>query len=169
MLTVREDYKEFKMYRKRQKKTSSCFCLCSFCFWGEVSNSWILNDVGRNFLLGNRKKIAKYLMRTFTCRSTFLYVDSLSVGLQHHAGLWIHDKSSQPCWDEILRTGGLQGIWKVRKRRSYVVVAYRTSFFLEALDTKLRQARAIIVTSETQTRISKADTTFVCQCNWINC
>jgi hypothetical protein len=32
-----------------------------------------LNDVGRNSLLGNRKKIAKFLMRTFTCRSTFLY------------------------------------------------------------------------------------------------
>jgi hypothetical protein len=26
-----------------------------------------------NFLLGNRKKIAKCLMGTFTCRSTFLY------------------------------------------------------------------------------------------------
>jgi hypothetical protein len=24
-------------------------------------------------LLGNRKKIAKFLMKTFTCRSTFLY------------------------------------------------------------------------------------------------
>jgi hypothetical protein len=33
-----------------------------------------LNDIGRNPLLGNRKKIAKFLMRTFTCRSTFLYV-----------------------------------------------------------------------------------------------
>jgi hypothetical protein len=32
-----------------------------------------LNDIGRNFLLGNRKKIAKFLMRTFACRSTFLY------------------------------------------------------------------------------------------------
>jgi hypothetical protein len=32
-----------------------------------------LNDIGRNSLLGNRKKIAKFLMRTFTCRSTFLY------------------------------------------------------------------------------------------------
>jgi len=31
------------------------------------------NDISRNFLLGNRKKIAKFLMRTFTCRSTFLY------------------------------------------------------------------------------------------------
>jgi hypothetical protein len=46
----------------------SCFCLCSFCFWGEVSYS-----IGRNSLLGNRKQIAKFLMRTFTCRSTFLY------------------------------------------------------------------------------------------------
>jgi hypothetical protein len=32
-----------------------------------------LNDIGRNCLQGNRKKIAKFLMRTFTCRSTFLY------------------------------------------------------------------------------------------------
>jgi hypothetical protein len=31
------------------------------------------NDLGRNFLLRNRKKIAKFLMRPFTCRSTFLY------------------------------------------------------------------------------------------------
>jgi hypothetical protein len=35
--------------------------------------SWILNDIGRNSLLGNGKKIAKFLKRTFTCRSTFLY------------------------------------------------------------------------------------------------
>jgi hypothetical protein len=32
-----------------------------------------LNDLGRNSLLGKRKKIAKFLMRTFTYRSTFLY------------------------------------------------------------------------------------------------
>ncbi len=31
------------------------------------------NDIGRNCLLGNRKKMAKFLMRTFICRSTFLY------------------------------------------------------------------------------------------------
>jgi hypothetical protein len=30
-------------------------------------------SVGRNFLLGNRKKIAKCLTRAFTYRSTFLY------------------------------------------------------------------------------------------------
>ena len=51
------------------------------CFWGEVSNSLILNDIGRNFLLGSRKKIAKCLMKTFTCRSscmgTVLYSGSL--------------------------------------------------------------------------------------------
>jgi hypothetical protein len=32
-----------------------------------------LNDLGRNSLLGERKKIAKFLKRTFTYRSTFLY------------------------------------------------------------------------------------------------
>ncbi len=31
------------------------------------------NDIGRNFLLGNRKKTAKFLMRTFTYRSIFFY------------------------------------------------------------------------------------------------
>ncbi len=36
------------------------------------TNSWIFIDVGRNCLLGNRKKTAKILMRSFTCRSTFL-------------------------------------------------------------------------------------------------
>ncbi len=36
------------------------------------TNSRVLNDIGRNSLLGNRKKIAKFLMRTFAC-STFLY------------------------------------------------------------------------------------------------
>jgi hypothetical protein len=32
-----------------------------------------LDDIGRNYLLGQRKKIAKFLMRTFTCSSTVLY------------------------------------------------------------------------------------------------
>jgi hypothetical protein len=58
-----------------EKETSSCICLYSFWFWGVVSDSWILNDIGRNFSLGNWKKIAKSLMRIFTCRSTFLYGD----------------------------------------------------------------------------------------------
>ncbi len=66
-----QNVQEGKRHQKKEK--SSCFCLYSFCFWGEVSDNWILNDIGRNFLLRNRKKIAKCLMRTFTCRSTFLY------------------------------------------------------------------------------------------------
>ncbi len=49
--------------------SSSCFCFCSFCFWVEISNSWILNDIGRN----SGRKIAKFLMSTFTCRSAFPY------------------------------------------------------------------------------------------------
>jgi hypothetical protein len=32
-----------------------------------------LIDIGRNCLLGTSKKIAKFLKRTFTYRSTFLY------------------------------------------------------------------------------------------------
>ncbi len=38
-----------------------------------TSRTNLLNDIGRNSLLGNGKKIAKFLMRTFTYRSTFLY------------------------------------------------------------------------------------------------
>jgi hypothetical protein len=44
-----------------------------------TSNSRILNDIGRNSLLGKRKKIAKFLMRTFTYRSTFLYEHNLGM------------------------------------------------------------------------------------------
>jgi hypothetical protein len=50
-----------------------CLCLYSFCFWGKYANSWIWNDISRYCLLGHRKKIVKFFMRTFTCRSTFLY------------------------------------------------------------------------------------------------
>jgi hypothetical protein len=42
-------------------------------FSGKIFQQLIWNDIGRNCLLGHRKKIAKFLMRTFTCRSTFLY------------------------------------------------------------------------------------------------
>ncbi len=51
----------------------SCLCLFSICIWGRYSISWIWNDIGRYCLLGHRNKIAKFLTRTFTCRSTFLY------------------------------------------------------------------------------------------------
>jgi hypothetical protein len=44
-----------------------------------ITNSCVFSDIGRNCLLGNRKKIAKFLMRTFTCRSTFLYGSHLWV------------------------------------------------------------------------------------------
>ncbi len=46
---------------------------CFLTMRSKHASSKILNDIGRNSLLGNRKKIAKFLMRTFTCRSTFLY------------------------------------------------------------------------------------------------
>ncbi len=46
-------------------------------FWGKYSNRQIQNDIGRNCLLGHSKKIAKFLMMTFTCRSPFLNVSSV--------------------------------------------------------------------------------------------
>jgi hypothetical protein len=52
-----------------QLQLYTCFLTMRF----KHASSKILNDIGRNSLLGNRKKIAKFLMRTFTCRSTFLY------------------------------------------------------------------------------------------------
>ncbi len=67
----------------------SCFCLCFLCFWGEVSMSWILNDIGRNSLLGNGKKLAKFLKRTFTCRSTFLYGISCHTGAIAVKHVWL--------------------------------------------------------------------------------
>jgi hypothetical protein len=86
MWTVRENCKEFKMYRKRKVIRTKIHQICklpNLCgnqlIWGEVSNSWILNDIGRNFLLGNRRKIAKFSMSTFTYRSTFLYGLNLQV------------------------------------------------------------------------------------------
>jgi hypothetical protein len=46
-----------------------------YLFFGEnIPAAEFWNDIGRNCLLGHRKKIAKFLMRTFTCRSTFLNV-----------------------------------------------------------------------------------------------
>jgi hypothetical protein len=57
---------------------------------GEAEEAVYLNDIGRNSLLGNRKKIAKFLMRTFTCRSTFLYAYSLlGSSLLYHETLGI--------------------------------------------------------------------------------
>ncbi len=72
-------------------------CTHAFLLWGGPSThpqnlfqyllfkyciiyGWILHDIGRNSLLGNRKKIAKFLMSTFTYRSTFLYGPTISWG-----------------------------------------------------------------------------------------
>ena len=49
------------------------FYTCFLTMRSKHASSTILNDIGRNSLLGKRKKIAKFLMRTFTYRSTFLY------------------------------------------------------------------------------------------------
>ncbi len=57
---------------------------CFLTVRSKHESSKILNDIGRNSLLG--KKIAKFLMRTFTCRSTFLY------GLQYHAELNLYSR-----------------------------------------------------------------------------
>ncbi len=66
-------YRKGKEIRKRDiYLILSLFLL----FLGRGFNSWILNDICRNFLLGSRKKIAKCSTRTFTCRSTFLYADT---------------------------------------------------------------------------------------------
>ncbi len=53
-----------------------------------------LKYIGRNCLLGNGKKIAKFLMRTFTCRSTFLY-GSVASGffLETHSAGFIKEKN----------------------------------------------------------------------------
>ncbi len=94
-----------------------------FCFWGEVSNSWILNVDGRNSLLGNRKKIAKFLMRTFTCRSTFLYAPTpfspASVPLPPETGGRGHTS---------LRVGG----WGESqfRRGAYTVVLFICTYFV---------------------------------------
>jgi hypothetical protein len=68
------------MYRKgkdiRKKRHLAAFVVIPSVFGGSFleMNFGFLNDIGRNFLLGSRKKLAKCIMRTFTCRSTFLYV-----------------------------------------------------------------------------------------------
>jgi hypothetical protein len=55
---------------------------CFLIMRSKHASSKILNDIGRNSVWGNRKKIAKFLMRTFTCRSTFLYAYNIPPSLQ---------------------------------------------------------------------------------------
>ncbi len=59
---------------------------CFLTIRSKHTSSKILNDIGRNSLLGNRKKIAKFLMRTFTCLSTFLYGTPPQVAPKLYAG-----------------------------------------------------------------------------------
>jgi hypothetical protein len=59
----------------RKKRHLAAFVFVPSVFGEKFPNSCILNDIGRNFLLKNRKKIAKCLKGT--CRSTFLYGSGL--------------------------------------------------------------------------------------------
>ncbi len=64
------------MYRKGKdirKKTSSCFCLFSFCFQGEVPTAEFGMISAETSCWEIERKQPNVLMRTFTCRSTFLY------------------------------------------------------------------------------------------------
>jgi hypothetical protein len=63
------------MYGKRHKKKRhpAHFVFVPSVFRKKFPTAEFFEDIGRNFLLGRRKKIAKCLMGTFTCRSNFLY------------------------------------------------------------------------------------------------
>ncbi len=102
------------MYRKgkdiRKKKYQAAFVFGSFWFWGKVSNSWILNVIGRNFLLGSRRIIAKCLMRTFTCRSTFLYGKSKDYHTFNTVRQALPDWRPSWCWaGRPVQAGGRGG------------------------------------------------------------
>jgi hypothetical protein len=58
--------------------TPSFFFFAPFFFWEKFPTAEFFNDVGRNSLLGHRKK-GKFLMSTFTCRSTFLYARNYQI------------------------------------------------------------------------------------------
>ncbi len=112
MLTVREDCKG---------------CLWSFCFCGEVSNSWTLNVIGRNFLLRSRKKIAKCLMRTFTYRSTFLYERKHSGFRSENLSLLFISfmETILVSWIRILRPIEIPDIQHGKKPQFWRITTYR--------------------------------------------
>ncbi len=75
----------FKMYRKGKyikflsfqicvRTNYSCFRLCSFCFWGEVSNSWIFYYIGRN---DAGRKSRKWDRRSTQCKAVLRIHDIL--------------------------------------------------------------------------------------------
>jgi hypothetical protein len=68
-LQIIQNLQEGKRHQK--KEISSCFVPSVFGEKFPTAQFW--NYIGRNFLLGSRKKKTKCSMRTFTCRSTFLH------------------------------------------------------------------------------------------------
>jgi hypothetical protein len=68
---------QYVLYRKgkdiRKKRHLAVFVFVPSVLGRSFQQLNFENDIGRNFLLRNRKKIAKCLKRTFTCRSNFLY------------------------------------------------------------------------------------------------
>jgi hypothetical protein len=70
-----------------------------------------LIDIGRNCLLGNRKKIAKFLMRTFTYHSTFLY-DLKGVGHEISTSGFVNESVSP--WPLSILLGSFNFFMKIR-------------------------------------------------------
>ncbi len=54
--------------------TQAAHVIVPSVFGENISAAEFWNDIGRNACWGIERKKAKFLMRTFTCRSTFLYV-----------------------------------------------------------------------------------------------
>ncbi len=88
--------------RHKKKEISSCFCLCSFCFLGEVSNSWILMTSAETSCWEIGRNSQMCLLRNFTCRSTFLYV------WMPHPSCHIHRSEGSVLLLQHLQTKGLQ-------------------------------------------------------------
>jgi hypothetical protein len=55
---VFKNVQEWKRYKKKEK--CHCFCLCSFCFWGEVSNTEF-SEVGSAIFFGGALSLECYL------------------------------------------------------------------------------------------------------------
>jgi len=62
--------------RHQKKETSSRFCLCSFCFWGEVSKQLNSEWYRQKLLAGKLKENCHVFNVDFYCRSILLYMSS---------------------------------------------------------------------------------------------
>jgi hypothetical protein len=83
------------------------------------------NDIGRNVLLGNRKEIAKFLMRTFTCRSTFLYdVGSIAVRTDVHKEYIIYNIKYRYLWGSSSKLNKIAAIRQTREETPDVFTKY---------------------------------------------